>query len=642
MFFFKLGSLLYTDKLNNNYNKNINSNSVDNRNNNSRSNNKNNNNNKSSSNNSNSDGRNNNNNSSGNSKHICSSSSHNCSSSGSINISYDNNNNSNSNNNNSDSRYNKNNNNNNSSVNNSIINSSSNNSSSNNNNNNTSNKTVLTVNLSSVQFSDTDILLLDKGLTFVPVPKTLPISSVLESRDRLIRSIKLRAFFSKSSKPLDQKTRLFQDKSNWTPSLALLPDEIVSTIKHIDNSTVELIRNNRKVVRNNECYLKLKDKSNITLEEFNSINKFRNNRNIIIKSADKGGATVVMDLDNYIYEANRQLNDSKYYKILEQPIFYDNIPKIRSILLSMRNQGYINSKQLEYLSGPLKPRHRIFYLLPKIHKDRNKWTIPEKMPEGRPIVSDVESESYRVSQLLDHCLTPLATKHTTYLKNTYDFIDKIRHKIVDEHCFIVTGDVSALYTNMMHDRTIACVKEIFEKYPDPARPDKHLIDLLNVTLKNNDFQFNGKHYLQTCGTPMGKVYAPALANIYMLEFDEKAMTGFRIKPYLFFRYLDDVFFIWIGSKSELLEYENYLNSLIPGIKITLEYNELSANFLDTTVYKKTINNITTLQTRVYFKPTDTHQLLHVHSFHPKHTCKDANYVITLTTGTHCLNQCRTK
>jgi len=243
------------------------------------------------------------------------------------------------------------------------------------------------------------------------------------------------------------------------------------------------------------------------------------------------------------------------------------------------------------------------------------------MPEGRPIVSDVESESYRISQYIDSFVTPLSTRHPTYLKNTYDFINKIRNKTVPDDCFIVTGDVSALYTNMLHDRTLSCIKERFKTFPDKLRPDKYLMKLLEITLKNNDFNFYGKNYLQTCGTPMGKVYAPALANIYMLEFDDKAINGFKIKPMLFFRYLDDIFFIWTGNKEELLEYETYLNSLIPGIKITLEYSKTTANFLDTTVYKQTVNHNTTLQTRVYFKPTDTHQLLHTASFHPKHTCR---------------------
>jgi len=44
--------------------------------------------------------------------------------------------------------------------------------------------------------------------------------------------------------------------------------------------------------------------------------------------------------------------------------------------------------------------------------------------------------------------------------------------------------------------------------------------------------------------------------------------------------------------------------------------------LDTTIYKipdTTSPDTDTLQTRVYFKDTDTHQLLHKLSFHPRHT-----------------------
>src|SRR5215470_17323332 len=406
---------------------------------------------------------------------------------------------------------------------------------------------MLTVNLSSVDLTDSDINLLDKGLTFVPVPKTLPLRSVIENKDRLIRNIKLRSFFSNSNSALGgNKSKPFQARSTWTPSNGLLPTAVNETLASLDNATLNLIKNAKKIERNDEIYLKLNDKSNIGHDEFNSIKKLKNDKSIIIKSADKGGATVIMDLDNYIFEANRQLNDIKYYQPLQEPIYLNNVAKIRNILYSMRSEGFITDKQLAFLGGPTQPRHRIFYLLPKIHKESHKWTLPGRMPEGRPIVSDVESESYRASKLLDSFLTPLANRHASYLKNTYDFVEKIRGVPVNENCFIVTGDVSALYTNMLHDRTIACVRDIFMKYPDVTRPDKHLLELLEVTLKNNDFQFNGKCYLQTCGTPMGKVYAPALANIYMMEFDDRAMNDYKIKPQFFFRYLDDIIFVWTG------------------------------------------------------------------------------------------------
>jgi len=101
-----------------------------------------------------------------------------------------------------------------------------------------------------------------------------------------------------------------------------------------------------------------------------------------------------------------------------------------------------------------------------------------------------------------------------------------------------------------------------------------------------------------------------------------ACNDFFIKPLLYFRFLDDTFFVWTGSLEQLREYELFLNQIIPGIAITLNVSPLSVNFLDTTVYKKSLtHDESTLLTKVYFKETDTHQLLHKDSFHPQHTAK---------------------
>ena len=51
-------------------------------------------------------------------------------------------------------------------------------------------------------------------------------------------------------------------------------------------------------------------------------------------------------------------------------------------------------------------------------------------------------------------------------------------------------------------------------------------------------------------------------------------------------------------------------------------NDNYVDYLDTTIFKNQCDP-TRLLAKVYFKPTDHHQLLHVHkqSFHPKHTFK---------------------
>jgi len=64
--------------------------------------------------------------------------------------------------------------------------------------------------------------------------------------------------------------------------------------------------------------------------------------------------------------------------------------------------------------------------------------------------------------------------------------------------------------------------------------------------------------------------------------------------------------------SPLKDYEQFLNSLIPNIKLTFEFSQKQIPFLDTLIYVSD-NKI---QTRTYFNPTDTHQLLHHNSAHP--------------------------
>jgi len=459
-----------------------------------------------------------------------------------------------------------------------------------------------------------DLTLLEKGLSFIPTRKTLPVHNIIISRDKIIRNIKLKSFFNnRISNDAKDVVKTFTAPSSWCPHNDLLDSNCLNLVEKIKNSTDDILHNYSK----DSSYIKLNELDNLTRGEKDSLKNLKNNKDILIKPADKGGATVIVNKSNYIIEAERQLNNMNYYRKLDKPIFTDNIPRIKTVLSNMLNDNFITKKQFEFLSGPAEVKNRTFYLLPKIHKPQETWPQPGLMPEGRPIVSDVDSETYRISEYIDHYINPLSVRHETYLKNTYDFIDKIRNVVIENNYMLVTGDVTSLYTNMDINRSLDCVRLAFSNNPEVTRPDKHLLDLLEISLKYNDFEFNDSFYLQTMGTAMGKRFAPALANLYLLDFDKIAKNNFRIKPLLFFRFLDDIFFVWPGDLNSLKEYELFLNSILPNIKVKLEYDLNEINFLDTSVYK--CNN--SLQTKVYFKPTDTHQLLHKDSFHPKHTFK---------------------
>ena len=475
-------------------------------------------------------------------------------------------------------------------------------------------------NLSQYTLNEQEESILSKGLTFIPTPTGISLPLLQKDHNNFIRNIKLKYYFhyhdNKSQKPMTK----FTQKSTWNPKSSSLPQECHDLISQLDNTfKAQSINSTLNTdLQNNQNRINNKDNNNISLSEREAIKSLKNNEHIIIKPADKGGAIIVMDKHLYREECYRQLQDTRYYKHIEHPLQPQTTKTIQKLTNELLKAGYITCKQHQHLSPPPKPRPRHFYILPKIHKPTHTWPNSH-MPPGRPIISNCSSETSNISKYIDYFLKPLTTKHPSYIKNSLDLISKIRDKIINPTDLLVTFDVSSLYTNMHLQRIMDIVRKTFEEFPDPKRPTHTLLQLLNVILHNNDFTFDNQTYLQTTGVAMGLGAAPSLADMYMTHFDHIAMTGFHILPKYYFRYLDDIFLIFPGSVEDLNQYSNFLNKIIPGIKLEVQYNQDKINFLDLTIYRHISGNQNTLQTYTYFKDTDTHTLLHRQSYHPSHT-----------------------
>ncbi|KAG7489839.1 hypothetical protein JOB18_021555 [Solea senegalensis] len=259
-------------------------------------------------------------------------------------------------------------------------------------------------------------------------------------------------------------------------------------------------------------------------------------------------------------------------------------------------------------------------MLPKIHKDPVKWSKPHVIPPGRPIVSDCSSETYRTAEYLDFFLNPLSTTHPSYIKDTDDFIDKIKNVDIPADSILFTIDIDSLYTNIDIKEGIQSVNNIFSKNYDKKRPDKELLQLLEINLTRNDFEFNNEYFLQIKGTAMGKKFAPAYANIFMADWEAGALRQCDKRPIYYYRYLDDIWGVWTHSEDDFKIFLNTLNNFNPSIKVKSTMDRNSVDFLDTTTFKgPTFNQTNRLDIKVFFKETDTHALLHKTSFHPKHT-----------------------
>ena len=91
---------------------------------------------------------------------------------------------------------------------------------------------------------------------------------------------------------------------------------------------------------------------------------------------------------------------------------------------------------------------------------------------------------------------------------------------------------------------------------------------LNLKKSLKKFQWREKFYEQTHGAPMGSPLSPVMANLFMEEFEKKALATSTLKPGFWFRYVDDTLSSWAHGLENLHRFLEHINSLHPSIKFT--------------------------------------------------------------------------
>lgn len=445
------------------------------------------------------------------------------------------------------------------------------------------------------------VSLLNKGLSFIPSPTSEP------NRDSIC------SFVEEFIRKVEWATCSHFNFHGAKPPFSLSEKSFVP--RNCISEVISKLGLDIKSLLSSPQFLSLPSSSpNLSIEERKTIQLIKNDSTIIIHPADKGGQIVIQHRDDYIFEAFRQLHDSNSYKQIDTPIFTTTSKIIKRIVDNLYYQGFISKSQHRFLKPPTQPRQRHFYILPKIHKPQIKWTIPNRIPAGRPIVSGCNSETAAIEHFIDFYLQPIAALSPSFIRDTSHFKAFISNTTINNSDLLVTFDVESLYTSIPISEGIDFIRQSLTSHPLANRPDAYILKLLEITLRRNDFQFLDKTFLQIKGTAMGKKYAPSFANIYMHFWEVNALSLSHLKPSLWKRYIDDIFCIWPYSVSDLQTFILHLNSTNPNIKITSSFNTTEINFLDCTVFKSK-NNICT---KVFFKESNNLQLLHPKSYHPKH------------------------
>jgi hypothetical protein len=77
--------------------------------------------------------------------------------------------------------------------------------------------------------------------------------------------------------------------------------------------------------------------------------------------------------------------------------------------------------------------------------------------------------------------------------------------------------------------------------------------------------------------------APSYANIFMADFEEKHVYPYHTQQIFYGWFIDDIFGIWSGSRTELDNFISKLNQAHPTIRFRAEISSMCVSFLDTKV-----------------------------------------------------------
>ena len=356
-----------------------------------------------------------------------------------------------------------------------------------------------------------------------------------------------------------------------------------------------------------------KKEQNLPPEEVEALKTLLKDDSIVIQKSDKGNSVVILDRSTYIERVLDILADtSKFRKIniaegKDYNYIHNQELRISRELKKLNKKGTLSDSEYEELA-PCGSRPSILYGLPKVHK-----TVLNNSPKQRPILSAINTPTYKLSKYLVKLLEPFTrNKHTT--KDSFSFAEEIRNQ--QSNLIMASLDVEGLFTNIPLEETIdICVGLLFK--------DKDIVDglskdefrtLLALATKESLILFDGCYYQQIDGVAMGSPLGPTLANIFLCFYEQDWLSSCPsdFKPVFYKRYVDDMFLLF-NSLDQVDSFKAYMNTRHTNMKFTSELEvDNVLPFLDI----KVIRDGDSFITSVYRKPTFSGVYTNFESFLP--------------------------
>lgn len=336
----------------------------------------------------------------------------------------------------------------------------------------------------------------------------------------------------------DEEMKMLNKGLNYTPNINKPNIEqavvdIESAIQYKCDATKERVRKAaKKVIKKVKSTRTLPTQNN----DIETIKKLKE-KDVYYMKSDKGNKTVIMDKTDYDERMRKSIDEDGYTVLNKSPL--ETMKKDATLIIRKISNTFDVNKFKLIVSNPQVPK---MYGLPKVHKSGDKM---------RTIVSFNCSPLMKISKWLVADLKQYGRFESASVLNTYDFVDKAKQVEIGEDESIVSFDVQALFPSIPVDIAIESLKEHLQKHNVEEEKMCVYLEAATICMSHNCFVFRDIFYKKESGTSMGNPLSPLIAEAFMSKF-ENDLKAENLLPRVWYRYIDDVFSIIPSNTADII------------------------------------------------------------------------------------------
>ena len=376
----------------------------------------------------------------------------------------------------------------------------------------------------------------------------------------------------------------------------------------------------KKIIKNGK-----KNKStNIEQALCNGLKEWLKSNELTLIENDKGRATCIIENKKVEELIDKELSNRERYK----PMMEDNIENVKTSVNKELNNLHKEKKITKELLNKLKQ------ITPATPSGRPTLKAHKNPLKVRLIINTQGSAFYKVAKFVSNELKPLTTNAKSFIKDTGDFVDKLKDITLNDDEKLISFDIADMYPSLPKEEVIREVERRINQHTFKTKLNKEaLVRLARISIQFMSFRMGNKYYDQADGLFIGSPASPAYAELFIQRIEEHHVYQMIHAPRIWLRKVDDTFTI---SQHAINDTLTELNTINKAVNFTAE-EEINREipFLDCVVERTADNK---LKTKVFKKKTHTGQYSNFNSNQPYHVKVSTIKTLTRRAKIVCKNE----